>query len=137
MLTLFKPWRTGNDLKMESQTWDDAFHAFEFSETQNKLMENFNLRYECIDARDDHSAKLKKSSENGIFTSWANQEMLDELDDPEASFLEYDNDSNEYSDINVNAYFQVDPNGKYLKKQREMEKIEGIVHNGWINVLKE
>jgi hypothetical protein len=113
-------------LKTESQTWNDAFHTFNFSENQNKLIENFNLRYECIYARDDHSAKLQKSSENGIFTSWANQETLDELD---ASLADYDNDRNEYSDFNENAYLQVDPNGKYFKKQREMDKMEGIVHN--------
>jgi hypothetical protein len=31
MLTLFKPWRSGLDLKGREETWDDAFSAHSFS----------------------------------------------------------------------------------------------------------
>ena len=30
-------------------------------------MDNFNLRYECNDARDDYSAQLRKKNQDGIF----------------------------------------------------------------------
>ena len=59
MLCLFKPWRTGMELKKPDQSWDSAFRAFHFTKHQRKLMENFNLRYECLDARDDFHALMK------------------------------------------------------------------------------
>ncbi|KAF8867603.1 hypothetical protein BD779DRAFT_1685577 [Infundibulicybe gibba] len=59
MLALFKPWRTGAELKEKDETWDAAFTAYEFSERERELMRNFNLRYECLDARDDFHAQLR------------------------------------------------------------------------------
>ncbi|KZT19880.1 hypothetical protein NEOLEDRAFT_1077044 [Neolentinus lepideus HHB14362 ss-1] len=50
MLTLFKPWRTGLDLKDNQLTWDDAFHQHGFSNRQLQLMTFFNICYECYDA---------------------------------------------------------------------------------------
>ena len=32
MLTLFKPWRTGLNLKTDDETWNDAFTSHEFSD---------------------------------------------------------------------------------------------------------
>ncbi|EJD37257.1 hypothetical protein AURDEDRAFT_43058, partial [Auricularia subglabra TFB-10046 SS5] len=55
MLTLFKPWRSGIDLKDHTTTWDLAFDSHVFSVRQLQIMDNFNLKYECLDARDDHS----------------------------------------------------------------------------------
>jgi hypothetical protein len=60
MLTFFKPWRTGNDLKTLNTTWDEEFNKYEFTAQQNQLMQNFNIRYECLDARDDYRAQMKK-----------------------------------------------------------------------------
>ncbi|KAJ2924557.1 hypothetical protein H1R20_g12532, partial [Candolleomyces eurysporus] len=62
MLTLFAPWRTGLDLKASESTWDSAFRHHAFTERQAQLMANFNVRYECYDARDDFSAAFKKVS---------------------------------------------------------------------------
>ncbi|KAF8902343.1 hypothetical protein CPB84DRAFT_1678829, partial [Gymnopilus junonius] len=59
MLTLFKPWRTGPDLKA-CKSWDETFAACEFSKEQLKLMDNCNIRYECLDARDDYRQQMKK-----------------------------------------------------------------------------
>ena len=62
MLTLFKPWRNGKDLKSETSSWHETFTSHNFTACQNEIMDNFNLRYECNDARDDYSAQLKKKS---------------------------------------------------------------------------
>ncbi|KAJ7026445.1 hypothetical protein C8F04DRAFT_873449, partial [Mycena alexandri] len=59
MLTIFKPWRSPGDLKDGVSTWDQAFSVYSFSDRQKDL-QNFNVRYECNDARDDHYAQLKK-----------------------------------------------------------------------------
>ena len=34
MLTLFKPWRTGHDLKLVEETWEQAFNKYIFSPAQ-------------------------------------------------------------------------------------------------------
>ncbi|KAL1725523.1 hypothetical protein EV714DRAFT_177684, partial [Schizophyllum commune] len=60
MLTLFAPWRRGRDLKSESSNWDTAFRDYDFKVRHRQLMENFNLRYECADARDNFRKELKK-----------------------------------------------------------------------------
>src|ERR1700676_1540518 len=60
MLTFFKPWRTGKDLKTENYSWDETFNDHQFTPRQLELMQFFNIRYECNDARDDFSTQLKK-----------------------------------------------------------------------------
>ncbi|TFK48426.1 hypothetical protein OE88DRAFT_1634849, partial [Heliocybe sulcata] len=59
MLTLFKSWRKGTDLKKFNESWDEAFSNFRFSTRQTQLMSNFNIRYECYDAHDDYSKQIK------------------------------------------------------------------------------
>ncbi|KAJ7753767.1 hypothetical protein B0H16DRAFT_1316668, partial [Mycena metata] len=60
MLTLFKPWRSPADLKDADSMWSQVFEDHIFTERQTQLMSNFNVRYECNDARDDHFAQMKR-----------------------------------------------------------------------------
>jgi len=60
MLTFFKPWRNGKDLKANNETWDEAFEKYSFKAQEKQMIKNFNLRYECLDARDDFHSELKK-----------------------------------------------------------------------------
>ncbi|KAF8577595.1 hypothetical protein K439DRAFT_1649053 [Ramaria rubella] len=62
MLTLFKPWRTGFDLKKHSQTWTEAFTSHTFTDRQLQIMRLFQIRYECNDAIDDHHAQRLKDT---------------------------------------------------------------------------
>jgi hypothetical protein len=80
MLTLFKPWRNGRDLKSSEESWDKSFVAHEFTKRQMEIMKYFNLRYECLDARDDYSTR-KDKSDGGISYGWASPDVLDELDE--------------------------------------------------------
>ncbi|KAF8223203.1 hypothetical protein L208DRAFT_1518717 [Tricholoma matsutake] len=59
MLTLFKPWRSGLDLKTKENSWDDAFESYQFLLCQLHVMRNMNLQYECLDAHDDFHAQRK------------------------------------------------------------------------------
>ena len=68
MLTLFKPWHDGRDLRTDEQSWDDSFVNHKFSSRQTELMKYFNLKYECLDARDDYAAQLKQGEGVGIFS---------------------------------------------------------------------
>jgi len=72
MLTLFKPWRHQTNIKgqeLDKQSWDETFLQHPFTEHEKRLMRNFNIRYECLDARDDFRAQMKKGT-NPIIGSW-------------------------------------------------------------------
>ncbi len=43
MLVLFKPWRSGKDLKKVNQSWHESFNEYNFSDRQKQLMDNFNI----------------------------------------------------------------------------------------------
>ena len=60
MLTLFKPWQTGNTLKTKDASWDEAFTAHMFTDQQEQIMRNFNIQYECLNQRDDFMSELNK-----------------------------------------------------------------------------
>jgi hypothetical protein len=129
MLTLFKPWRSGQDLKTGTQTWDESFLSHQFTAHQNQLMLNFNLRYECNDARDDYSAKIKKDThKGGFFASWATQDTLGELDN---TMKNYEDDEHVDSE---NPYLSCDYSPENDKIIRQMDEIERIVKNaGWLD----
>ncbi|PPQ73348.1 hypothetical protein CVT24_012186 [Panaeolus cyanescens] len=96
MLTFFCPWRTGIDLKSASVTWKEAFDAYPFTNRQRELMDNFNIKYECYDARDDfktaNSSPAKDLDEDidsgpmeldddGNWVSTTTEQPLDDLEE--------------------------------------------------------
>ena len=100
MLTLFKPWRSGRDLKSDGDSWDKGFVAHDFTKRQRQILDYFNVRYECLDARDDYSAK-KDKGEGDISYQWATSEMihaLDDLHDSELALVGAEFDINEEYD---------------------------------------
>jgi hypothetical protein len=83
MLMLFKPWRTINDLKDRGSKWEESFNAFSFNVECTKLMQNFNVRYECLDERDDYHAIMKQKVKTARlnFNNWEEYEDDDEDDE--------------------------------------------------------
>lgn len=69
MLTLFKPWRTGLDLKAENVNWNDTFASHDFNENALDKMKFFNTKYECLDAKDDYRSQRKATS-HGVAFDW-------------------------------------------------------------------
>jgi hypothetical protein len=128
MLSFFKPWRNGKDLKLEDESWDEAFAGYSFSARQLELMKNFNIKYECNDARDDYSAEMKKKNEReGIVGSW--DDSGGELD---TNFPDFGEDGP--SDIDEALYTLGDPNSINNQKLHEMNRIENVVQNaGWLD----
>ena len=125
MLTLFKPWRTGHDLKGEEETWEQAFNKHVFSPAQKILMGNFNLRYECLDARDDYSAQMKDNNkdENRF---WENSED-NHLDQEYTGWK----DNNE--DFNDEMYLSGSCRQNDAKEE-EMRHVEQVVAGaGWLD----
>jgi hypothetical protein len=51
MLTIFKPWRSGENLKRsQTVTLDEEFAIHDFRDSELVIMKNLNIRYECLDA---------------------------------------------------------------------------------------
>jgi hypothetical protein len=118
MLAFFKPWRTGKDLKLEDQNWDDAFITHKFNIKQLEIIRYFNVRYECLDARDDYAAEMKKGENVGIFFDW---DIYDSLN----SNI-YDHDSLEGDDFayDVNNVIHDNIGPKTAKHNRDMFHVE-------------
>jgi len=134
MLTFFKPWRTGRDLRVESDTWDKSFVAHEFTKRQMEIMKYFNVRYECLDARDDFSAKRDKEGDDYICYQWATLDILTELDDlhdSEQAMSGADFGSGE-DENEVNTLMTLGNRGR--SKRNEMLAAERTMkHAGWLD----
>lgn len=130
MLTLFKPWRDGKDLKRDNQSWDEAFTDHKFTPHQVELMKFFNIRYECLDARDDYSKLLKqKNITDGVFPHWFSSDDNDNFDE---------NDCGDGADFTVHEEHEADQYTSIGKKghQRieQMAEIQKIVTSaGWLD----
>src|SRR6266567_8887681 len=127
MLTLFKPWRSGKDLKNIDYSWDETFNLYEFTDQQKQYIKNFNVRYECNDARDDYSAQLKKgNSEGGLFPQWMNFDIINSLDEDDhlegADFGDHEPDDGD--DYGVNKYTTLGRLGKLRQQELEETRID-------------
>ncbi|KIK09075.1 hypothetical protein K443DRAFT_1245 [Laccaria amethystina LaAM-08-1] len=108
MLSLFKPWRNGKDLKLEEESWDEAFAGYS----------------------DDYSAEMKKKGQKeGMLGSW--DDSGGELD---TNFPEFGEDGP--SDVDEALYMLGDPNSIDNQKLHEMNRIENVVQNaGWLGTI--
>ena len=135
MLTLFKPWRSGEDLKSYDYSWDETFHDYKFTSRQLQIMKYFNIRYECNDARDDYSSQLKKGDvSDGVFPHWLSSNTINDLDDIDpydqgGDFGDEQLDDNHYGQ---SKYAGLGRNGKL--RQDEMEEMKmGVKEAGWLD----
>lgn len=136
MLTLFKPWRSGTDLKPGSQLWSEVFDKYRFCDRYKCLMDNFNLRYECADARDDFAAqrKLMSTPQNSQANMPIDCENCDEIENQNADeealtavlkkHYANDEESNEHPFSVIGE--------KAAAKLMKMNAIESLLHRlGW------
>ena len=125
MLTLFKPWRTGHDLKSAEETWEQAFNKHIFSPAQKNLMSNFNLRYECLDAWDDYSAQMKDNNKEDT-KFWENSEN-NPLDQEYTGWKDNDEELND-------EMYLTGSSRQNDAKEEEMRHVEQIVAGaGWLD----
>jgi hypothetical protein len=115
MLTLFKPWRHGKNLKEDDQSWDEAFTNYKFTSRQTELMKFFNIHYECNDARDDYSKLLKQqNATDGVFPHWF---RADDNDD------NFDGDNfDDGGDFTVHEEYEADLYTSVGKKGQQIEQ---------------
>ena len=123
MLTIFKPWRSGLDLRRsQTVTWDEEFTNHVFSDSEIAIMKNLNIRYECLDARDDYRAQLKNGSSQAFLGSWtADKEEMDG-EDVGPAMVEFD-------DLPEDP---VSLGPKHCKRLKEIETINSLLSSmGW------
>ncbi|KAF5318887.1 hypothetical protein D9611_014722 [Ephemerocybe angulata] len=135
MLSLFKPWRTGGELKSLEQNWNDAFTLHEFGPFNAAIMSNMNLKYECLDAKDDYRAQLNSKrtaankSNSGVWMSGENQYDADEYDHDYLDELGVHVDS---EGLPTDDYNFGDIRSRKLAQMREAQTI--ISRTGWTDV---
>ncbi|TFY70644.1 hypothetical protein EVG20_g2362 [Dentipellis fragilis] len=129
MLTLFKPWRSGLDLKLENETWDQSFRSYNFTEREKEIMKFMNIRHECYDARDDFRAqRIKAGNEKGL--SFIGGQFWSEMD--KQNMMEEAIDGAGISSLD-NAFDESNISNANLKKAIEMAQIEAVVDAaGWL-----
>ena len=117
MLALFKPWRKGTDLKPDtSVTWHETFEQYTFSEEQNTLIQNFHIKYECLDSRDDYRAQMVKGGPGAFISSWDDDDGdHDDLAEPIAI-----PDGTEFDLENLPSFLQEGTAYRKRKEQRLM-----------------
>ncbi|KAJ3558572.1 hypothetical protein NM688_g846 [Phlebia brevispora] len=82
MLMFFKRsgWRSGAELKDESESWEDAFDSYDFLERHKRIMKNMNVLYECKDSRDDYAADRRAGIRRGSLPDFLSDDILNDLD---------------------------------------------------------
>jgi hypothetical protein len=121
MLTLFKPWRTGHDLKLDSDTWHETFVEHLFTDRARTLMKHFNVHYECNDARDDYSS-LNKKKRRALPLFGGNSQAGALGDEYQETHTDWDNGYPE----DVEQVLIKGP--KQLAKEKSMNEIERVLH---------
>ena len=126
MLVLFKPWRKGTDIKTADKQWDEEFHDYLFTDEQRRYMHNFNVRYECLDARDDYRAQMMK--EGGIIAGSYDikddEEVVDDIQNVSSEIMTFD-------DVPTNL---LDSGPNHKRRTKEMEAISQImISMGWVD----
>lgn len=131
MLTLFKPWRSPKSLRTQSKSWDTVFSEYSFSPEQEQLMANFNILYECKDARDDYSSKLKKqeiSDPKAPF--YLSHELMQEMDTQQ-----FQHDGENFLDEEAEAeYLECSERAQRAEENKALVE-NAVVSGGWLNPL--
>ncbi|KAJ7476502.1 hypothetical protein FB451DRAFT_1033107, partial [Mycena latifolia] len=128
MLTLFKPWRSGEDLKNEVDNWDETFREYKFSPKALEKMKYFNIKYECLDARDDFSAMEKKRQRAmPLFSRY-----LADISDEDGMPVEYD-----YAEDEEPVSLETKIKGpKWVAMEDKMEEAEKVMQrSGWTKYM--
>lgn len=130
MLTLFKPWRDGYDLKQHDRSWDECFTNHVFNKRQLELMKYFNLKYECLDARDDFSAQLKQGEGQNMFDAFDEGYEMD--DDIHHHQTLSNGEEFDYDDEYLNVGIEIGKNTRNMMNKMD-EARNTLTSSGWFD----
>ncbi|EFI27280.1 hypothetical protein CC1G_14752 [Coprinopsis cinerea okayama7 len=134
MLTLFVPWRSGTDLRNPGEEWPSAWSRVAIGARYRAIISNINLKYECLDARDDFRAQLK----SGADVNLPNASWFDPNDDDfEVPCDDQNGTTGSLSEIIEGSYrdgiLAGDELGKcYGDRMNAMKRMAAVLNNtGW------
>ncbi|RPD67656.1 hypothetical protein L226DRAFT_474580, partial [Lentinus tigrinus ALCF2SS1-7] len=136
MLTLFRPWRTGKDLRPgENVMWSEVYDNYNFTERQRSIMKFFHIKYECHDARNDFSAKRNQGKQGKHNPLYMSDHELNEI---EMDGIIFDGEAvpenRENELINSNDWNSIS-RGEVLRQTR-METAENVMKSsGWLDPM--
>ena len=129
MLTFFKPWQTSLDLKTPEQSWDEAFVNYDFSISDKDIMNNFNLRYECLDLRDNFHREMNRKSKQAA-------EAKHEISDDGYSSEDY-NCEDDYIDRPGRKVKYSTLGPEVWKQVADQKEVANILSNvGWLDIIQ-
>ncbi|KAI0747732.1 hypothetical protein C8Q80DRAFT_1079266, partial [Daedaleopsis nitida] len=130
MLTLFKPWRSGKDLRPNGETsWSTIFDSHAFTKREKEVMKFFHIRFECNDARDDFSAQRKQAGRGGGNPFNMSNDDMEEID---TQGIIFDPANREDDIVNAEDWDQ-DSTAEILRKSR-MATAENVMKiSGWMD----
>ncbi|KAJ3513183.1 hypothetical protein NMY22_g15115 [Coprinellus aureogranulatus] len=137
MLTLFKPWRAYRDLLNNHTSWKNSFDGYAFSPKHIRYMKNFNLKYECLDERDDYHAVLKQKAKEIRSATFGSGRWTEE---DHALTEEYNELLEELSAKvgDIDDPFLGLKGTRAIARDRHMESAELVARrSGWMSDLKE
>ena len=136
MLVLFKPWHDALALKETQCSWEDTFLNHQFTGRQQELMKNFNIKYECLDARDDYDAHLKNGCNVPFFPY--GEEVDHEQNEFDPDLFTDSKTSDDLANLFQDDNMILQQAGRFeLHRQREVKEIRNILHNtGWSETLE-
>lgn len=138
MLTLFKPWRHGTDLRGAETSWKRAFDSNKFADLHEQKMQYFHVLYECQDARDDYRAQRKK----GLAESKTlNLGVIPMLNDKEARELDAEHDSSAFLDDLIapnlpellQGGFSITGKAGHSRLKSMQSALESLQRSGWLS----
>ena len=136
MLTLFKPWRTGSDLRPSEDTlWDEVFSHHKFTERQQQIMKFFHIKYECNDARDDFSAMRKQLEKGGKGLYYMSRDDLDEIDTQQLTFDNEARSIDREDDIVNSDNWKDTSRAEVLRQSRHETAQQIMTQAGWLDKI--
>lgn len=129
MLTLFSPWRKGTDLRDPANSWAQAYDSYRFTERDQRLMRFFNIRYECLDSRDDFHAQRKAKPEK---SGWLDPRLAEEMTDRPSDLSHGDVDQSFERDAEQefdNEFALSLMNRPNLKTEKTIAQIEDVLYS--------
>ncbi|KAJ3935822.1 MAG: hypothetical protein NXY57DRAFT_1046468 [Lentinula lateritia] len=139
MLVLFHPWRSGENLKTNDQSWHDTFENCDFAPQCLLYMKNMNIRFECLDARDDFrtqlkSGKLDTTSLPSSVPFHSDEDLVGRLGEQDKL---NDDQLSDNGIPNFELYNQMEKGKLFLRREAAMNAMKNILFNsGWVTPIK-
>ncbi|KAJ3557014.1 hypothetical protein NM688_g1702 [Phlebia brevispora] len=80
MLTFFRPWCSGLDLKSSDETWMNAYDSTVLDECHRGVIRNMNLLYECLDSRDDYASRRRQEENDENLPAFIPEDDMVEIE---------------------------------------------------------